>query len=47
MQNERMHMDVLDEVKDIILNILDDHTLCSKLLFDPDYDAMFKAGSFI
>ena len=40
---ELLHRTLTEEVNDIIRNILDDSTVWSELLFDPDYAAILKA----
>ena len=42
-QLDLMHRQLLKEVNDIIVNILDEDSLWSTLLFDPDFAAMLKA----
>ena len=42
-QCEHLQRALLDEVDDNIHNIVDDSSLWSELLFDPDYAAMLKA----
>ena len=44
-QRDIIHRDYLEEVNDIIINIVDDNSVCSTLLFDPDFAAMLKARS--
>ena len=41
-QHDYVHKAYLDEVRDIIHNILDDSSVRSELLFDPDFAAMLK-----
>ena len=41
-QRDILHRALSDEVQDIIRNILDDSTVWSELLFDPDYAVMLK-----
>ena len=42
-QRDLLHRALTEEVSDIIRNILDDYSVWSELLFDPDYAAMLKA----
>ena len=42
-QRDYVHRALLDEVADIIHNILDDSSIWSELLFDPDFASMLKA----
>ena len=42
-QRDYVHRALLDEVQDIIRNILDDSSIWSELLFDPDFASMLKA----
>ena len=42
-QRDYIHRALTEEVNDIIRHILDDYTVWSELLFDPDYAAMLKA----
>ena len=41
-QNDLIQRALMDELKDIIITILDDHSVSSTLLFDPDFAAMLK-----